>query len=36
VLVKKGDTVQKARLVYDYQGKVAKQEEEDDGLAYGD
>ena len=33
-IVWKGDKVQRCRLVYDWQGKADKQE--DDGLAYGD
>jgi len=41
VVVRKGEEVQRARLAYDYEGpapdKAAKEDEdEDDGLAYGD
>lgn len=35
VVVRKGDKVQRVRLVYDYKGPL-ENKSEDDGLAYGD
>ena len=37
VVVRKGDKFERVRLVYDYKGKVDdEQEDDDDGLAYGE
>ena len=36
VVCRKGDKVQRARLVYDYKGEAGKKASEDDGLAYGE
>jgi len=37
VVVRKGDQVERVRLVYDFKGKVEeKQEDDDEGLAYGE
>jgi hypothetical protein len=36
VVVWKGDKVERARLVYDYKGPVDKQQDDEDGLAYGE
>lgn len=38
IVVQKGDQVQMARLVYDYQGPAGKQDDDDDDqdLAYGE
>ena len=36
VVARKGDKVERVRLVYDYKGKVEAARDEDDGLAYGE
>jgi len=36
VVVRKGDEVQRVRLVYDYKGEADKKRDESDDLAYGD
>ena len=36
VVVRKGDKVERVRLVYDYKGKIESAEDDDDGLAYGE